>query len=660
MGAQRPAENALRRGPGWTHVTVFLSAVIFSNLSHGQPPQDAATPGAALPVPSSSEPGYGDVAVILEQFCVTCHSGDEPEADLSLHFRDQQEAEALAREDRDLWQRLVAALRSGYMPPEDLPKPDDHQRELLVTWVERDLLGVDCASPRDAGRVTTRRLNRTEYNNTIRDLLYLDDFHGADQFPADDRGYGFDNNGELLSLSPAMIEQYLETADRALQQAFDNPEARSKLTRSAADHQEDFSSFQAKVRLVIEEFTPRAWRRPVRGDEIDRLMEFAALSFAHDGESTERAMMLTMRAALLSPEFLFRIERASDAESGDDQAIALSEFELASRLSYFLWASMPDEELFRLARAQQLRANLDAQVRRMLKDPKASALTESFAGQWLEIRGLDDVQRDPERFPTFTPQLRSAMKRETELFFECIVKEDRSIMEFLDADFTFLNETLARHYGIENIEGEEFRRVALDPSQRGGLLTQASVLTLTSNPTRTSPVKRGKWILENLLNTPPPPPPPDVPSLEGDGKPLTGSLREVLEQHRADPNCITCHQLMDPYGLALENYDAIGAWRTHENDVEIDASGAVSSGETFAGPRELRQIVASKQKQFRRALVSKMLIYALGRGLEYYDKCTIDDICARLEDDEDRFSALIQGIVHSVPFQNRPPIAGAE
>jgi hypothetical protein len=316
---------------------------------------------------------------------------------------------------------------------------------------------------------------------------------------------------------------------------------------------------------------------------------------------------------------------------------------------------MPDEQLFSLAAKGRLKdsAVLSGQVRRMLKDPKAHALTENFAGQWLQLRSLSSASPDPERFPAFNEALRSAMRKETELFFEAVVQEDRSALDFLDARFTYLNEALARHYGIPGIQGEAFRRVALSGQQRGGILTQASILTVTSNPTRTSPVKRGKWVLEQLLGAPPPPPPPGVSELKEEKGRLTGSLRERMEQHRKDPACASCHARMDPIGFGLENYDAVGAWRTREGEFPIDASGTLPDGRSFNGPAQLKQILKGKKQQFVRCLTEKLLTYALGRGLEYYDKCAVDDIVKAAAKNDYCFSTLVTGVVLSDPFRKR-------
>src|SRR5262249_44826248 len=317
-------------------------------------------------------------------------------------------------------------------------------------------------------------------------------------------------------------------------------------------------------------------------------------------------------------------------------------------------SSMPDEELFRLAEQKKLHEELEAQVRRMLRDPKARALTENFAGQWLQIRNLRTMTPDPGVYPAFDEALRTAMAKETELFFEAIVKEARSVLDFLDADFPFVNERLARHYGLPDVNGDEFRRVSLAGTERRGVLTHASILTVTSNPTRTSPVKRGKWILDNILNTPPPPPLPDAGELSEDEKDISSAPpRKRMELHRSKAICASCHQRMDPLGFGFENFDAVGAWRTKDGKFDVDASGELPNGQKFNGPKELVAVLKSKEADFRRCLAEKLLTYALGRGLEYFDKCAVDDISAELARNDNRFVTLVNAIVQSDPFQMR-------
>jgi hypothetical protein len=406
------------------------------------------------------------------------------------------------------------------------------------------------------------------------------------------------------------------------------------------------------ARTIIANFAQRAYRRRTTAAEVDRLVKIAELALK-DGESFEYGIKLALEAVLVSPHFLFRGE--FQPEPGNPNLVyPIDEFALATRLSYFVWSSMPDDELLELAGRGLLRKNLEAEVRRMLKDPKARALVENFAGQWLQTRNLKLVSPDPWQYPEFDEELRVAMQKETELLFEMIMREDRSVIDFIDADYTYINQRLAQHYGIPGVKGEEFQRVSLKDAPRGGVLTHASVLTITSNPTRTSPVKRGKWVLENILGTPPPPPPPDVPELkEGKEAVLSGSLRQRMEQHRAGAICASCHAQMDPIGFGLENFNGLGGWREQDGKFPIDPSGTLPSGQSFKGPADLQKILLSRKNDFVRCLSEKMLTYALGRGTEYYDKCALEEISKGVAKNKYTFSSLVFEIVKSTPFQMR-------
>jgi hypothetical protein len=524
---------------------------------------------------------------------------------------------------------------------------------------------------------TARRLNRYEYNATIRDLLAVP-FQPAADFPIDDSGYGFDNIADVLSLSPSLMEKYLATAEKIARAAIIPPTPpQPSFQRFAAtdfhfkvDFEGDYDVLitlrhgsnpvtfsidgvpvetdanefrihlgRGNPRLVADspnlahvelrgpynpvkpppsesyyrvfrcghapghhtlacartnlgDLARRAYRRPVTNDEVDGLMHFV-----QQADTIDQGMQLAVEAILVSPRFLFRIEPAG----------GLDDFQFASRLSYFVWSSMPDDELFQLAAQHRLREPevLRAQIHRMLLDPKSRALVEDFGGQWLQTRNLDSLQPDPAKFPEFTNDLRRDMQQETKLFFQSIIRDDRPVSDFLSANYTFLNHRLAAFYGIPDIEGAQFRRVDLPPdSHRGGIFTQASVLTVSSYPARTSPVIRGKWILENLLDSAPPPPPPNVPTLDETALGVTATVRQRLEQHRANPACKGCHDRMDPLGFSLENYDAIGRWRTQDGDLPIDAGD---------GPDALKQHLLKDQDRFARCLASKLMTYALGR-----------------------------------------------
>ncbi len=405
---------------------------------------------------------------------------------------------------------------------------------------------------------------------------------------------------------------------------------------------------------ILKKFAARAYRRPVDDAEVARLVGFVELAQKNGGSFIE-GIQVAVQATLCSPHFLFRWELDPAAmKVGDIRD--LGDYEVASRLSYFLWSTMPDDELFRLAANGELRknGNLEKQAARMVQDWRARDFVTNFAGQWLQIRNIWDTQVDPDAFPKFRDELKGMMREETELFFQAIMKEDRPLTDLLDADFTFLNEKLAKFYGIDGVKGDKFQRVTLPPnSPRGGVLTQASVLLSTSTPTRTSPVIRGKWILEQILGTPPPPPPPDVPPLqEQRAVNQTASLRQRLEQHRNHSECMGCHNKMDPLGFALENFDATGAWRDMDGKFQIDASGELSNGTKFSGARDLKKVLKGN-KNFVRGLARKVMTYALGRGLEYADKCAVDAAVEQVEKNGGKFSSLITAIVTSDPFLRR-------
>ena len=407
------------------------------------------------------------------------------------------------------------------------------------------------------------------------------------------------------------------------------------------------------VRDILSTLARRAYRRPVTDRDLDILLGF--YDQGRDEGGFEAGVELALRRLLASPEFLFRVVRdPDDVAAGTNYRI--SDLELASRLSFFLWSSIPDDELLDVAVAGRLHepATLEAQVRRMLDDDHAHALVENFAGQWLYLRNVPALVPDENLFPDFGEALRLAMKRETELFFESVMREDRSALDLLTADSTFVNERLARHYGIPNVHGSHFRRVTLDDGARRGLLGHGSILSITAYPTRTSPVLRGKWVLENLLGTPPPLPPPNVPALEEstDGRVL--SMREAMEQHRANPVCASCHKLMDPPGFAMEQFDAVGKFRTRsETNEPIDASGVLPDGTEFEGVAGLRDALMRRPDLFITTLTEKLMTYALGRGVESYDAPAIRAIRREAARDNHRFSSLILGIVRSTPFQMR-------
>lgn len=736
----------------------------------------------------------------ITEHCVQCHGGEEPQAGLSLEAAEEMTP---VQQHHDRWENVLRRIISGEMPPPGEPVPNDSDRQQLKLAVFNML--SDAGGFRDPGRVTIRRLNRTEYTNTVRDLFGLS-FALPDDFPTDDVGYGFDHIGDVLSLSPLLLEKYLMTGNNiasevvlvpeAIQQpsalittlnfgggvvsgakgrvlfsegrftaehefprdgiyllkarawaeqagdepvrmtfrlgeqvlktvevraepsdpqlftvwaettvgkhafsvSYDNdyyrPDDPNPLNRdrnlwveyfevigpmdesmqtqkipdshrrifdlddepplSAEQYWERWSQAvsQETTAKILMQFASRAYRRPATAEEVARLVSLVGL-VEQAGGSFQRGVQLAIQAVLVSPKFLFLGE--FDPAPDDPREVRLvNEYELASRLSYFLWSSMPDRELMHHAQSGSLRANLSAQVLRMLRDSRSRSLVENFGVQWLQLRDLENSMIDTEQFPEFDDRLRVAMRTETEMFFASIIEEDRSVVDFIDGRYTFLNEILAKHYDIEGIEGEAFRRVALDGSQRSGVLTHASVLTLTSNPTRTSPVKRGKWVLKQLMGSPPPPPPPGVDELsEDDAQNDSVSLRQRLEKHRSKETCATCHARMDPLGFSLEKYDAIGRWRNKDGEHLIDDQGTLPDGREFNGSTGIKEILKADVMQFRWCVAEKMLIFALGRGMDYYDYRAVHEITETMVDGEDRFSVLVMAVINSHPFQFR-------
>jgi hypothetical protein len=409
----------------------------------------------------------------------------------------------------------------------------------------------------------------------------------------------------------------------------------------------------ACARRILTNLARRGYRGPVTENDIDPLIPLFSEGRA-DGGSFEYGIEMALSGLLVSPHFLYRVPAVPEGGNSGD-IYELSDIDLASRLSFFLWSSIPDEELLSLAEQGVLKDPevLSAQLARMLADPKTKALVDNFGGQWLHLRNVQDWTPDPDRYDYFDDSLRYAFQQETELFLENMIREDRSVLDLINADYTFVNERLANYYGIDGIEGGYFRRVPLTDTGRRGVLGQGSVLMVTSYPTRTSPVLRGKWVLENLLGSPPPPPPPDVPALDDSAEISAGSLREALEQHRANPACAVCHNRLDPLGFALESFDAVGRQRTTEDGVEVDDSGALPDGTIVDGLDGLRNVLMTRKDEFVETFAEKLLTYAIGRGLEPSDRPALREIRRRVEASDYRFSALVDGIVGSVPFRNR-------
>ena len=768
-------------------VNSILFGVVASTLAHA----DSATSYTQEIIP------------LLENYCYQCHGDGETKGKFALDgFKDL----STHLNDRKHWISVWHNLRSQVMPPSDKDQPNMAERKQLLAWIERDVFKLDPNNP-DPGRVTIRRLNRTEYQNAVFDLLGVE-YDTREVFPPDDTGYGFDNIGAVLSMSPLLMEKYVASADEVVALALPDgaaaqvprvdmdgknfkvtgdpktnaswlPFASSQQvrldqeilwdgdyqvkveysthgaseattdeaqlqvtaagtkvgeallgwdqrrvieltgkvplkkgrqsfeigltpkTRPLAGEQELFLKVQRVIvqgplggeqleyakgyrmifvdgpapegdsgrekyaRKIMRSFVSRAFRKPLDEQTIDRLIAIVRETSMEPGKTFQDGIKRAIATCLASPRFLFRVEIQPEPNN-PAKIVLLDEYSLATRLSFFLWGSVPDDELLSLAYNTRLRANLTAQVDRMLKDPRSERMVKSFIGQWLQARDVETVaisaktilgkKTNREAGKDFDPRLRSDMQRETEMLFDFILREDRPIEELISARYSFMNERLAKFYGIAGVSGEDMQPVDLtEHPERGGILTQGTFLMVTSNATRTSAVKRGLFVLDNLLGSPPPPPPPGIPKLEdattGNANP---TQREMMEIHRKKPECRGCHSRMDPIGLGLENFNALGQFRATENGKPIDASGKLVTGEKFADVATLKEILAGKRKpDFYRTLAEKLLTYAIGRGIEYYDATTINLLTERLTKNDGKLRELIHGIVESAPFQKR-------
>jgi hypothetical protein len=767
----------------------------------------ACTAAGALAQTSLDANPNAAASATVQRYCTGCHNSKAKAANLVL----DPAAASDAGKQPEIWEKVVRRLRARSMPPAGLPRPDENVYVATIATLESALDRAAKERPNPGRTDTFRRLNRTEYQNAIRDLLALD-VDVAALLPADDASHGFDNV-TVGELSPTLLERYLNAAKKITRLAVGLParspggetfqlppdltqeehlaslplgtrgglavrytfpvdadyEIQIRLQRDRNEHVEGLrephevevmldgarvglftvrppgagadhsqvdqhlklripvtagphtvaAAFPRKAATLLEterqpyqahfnmdrhpRITPavftltvngpyqgkgpgdtpsrrrifvctpqsagdeeacakkillttmrRAWRRPVSDADLQ-----APLKFYHDARkngSFDSGIEMGLRAILMSPEFLFRVEQ-DPANAAPGAAYRLSSLELASRLSFFLWSSIPDDELLATAENGSLHKPevIEKQTRRMLADARSRSLVNNFAAQWLHLRNLATITPDMRLFPDFDDNLRQAFRQETELFVESVMREDRPVTELIGARYTFVNERLAKHYGIPNIYGSRFRRIDLPPdSPRGGLLRHGSILTVTSYATRTSPVIRGNWILTNILGVPPPPPPPAVPALKENTsglKPMP--MRERLAQHRANPACAGCHQLMDPVGFAFENYDAVGRWRDMEGNLPVDASGGLPDGSKFVGVSGVEKAILDRPDLFLATFTEKLLTYAVGRGVEHYDGPAVRRVLADARAGGYRFSSFITGIVNSIPFQMR-------
>ncbi|MES2477094.1 MAG: DUF1592 domain-containing protein [Verrucomicrobiota bacterium] len=741
---------------------------------------------------------------ILENYCYNCHGDGADKGEFSMdEFKDLSGHLKDEKHWLDIWRNV----RSQIMPPSDKDQLEVEEKRELLAWIEKDVFKLDAQNP-DPGRVTIRRLNRTEYQNAVFDLLGVE-YDTNEVFPADDTGYGFDNIGDVLSISPLLMEKYIAAADEVVALAlpdgaaaetprvdiagadFKNsgspdvngdwlPFAKMQTVKVAQEIQWD-GEYQVKVeynilggaeattdeammtisadgkkvgevslgwdqrrvieltgkatlkkgrqeieigitparrpaageeelflrvqrvivqgplggdqkefgkgykmifvdgpapaedqaatryaRKIMRSFVSRAFRKPLDDGTINRLVDIVREVKRQPGKTFEDGIKMAIATCLASPRFLFRIEFQPEPDN-PAKVVLLDEYSLASRLSFFLWGSVPDDELLSLAFKNQLRTNLTAQIDRMLADPRSQRLVKNFVGQWLQTRDVAtvaisaktilDTTTNREAAEVFDPRLRSDMRQESERFFDFILRENRPLEELISARYSILNERLAKFYGIEGVKGEEFRPVDLtEHPERGGVLAQGAFLMVTSNPTRTSAVKRGLFVLENFLGTPAPPAPPGVPALEAAATSSNPhpTQREMMEIHRKNPECRSCHARMDPIGLGLENYNALGQFRRTEHGKPIDSSGKLVTGEKFADVSTLKTILAEKRREdLYRCFSEKLLTFAIGRGMEMYDATTIDQLTARLIESKGNLRDLIQGVIESAPFQKR-------
>ena len=563
----------------------------------------------------------------FQRYCYRCHNPEKRKGEIELT---RDEHPRLIAQNRKVWQTALEMIESREMPPKKEAQPKDEERARMVEFLKKTLGELECKDDRDPGKPVVRRLNKTEYDAAVFALTGLD-LDLADRFSPDASSYGFDSIAEALAVSPVLVEQYHEAAKKLLAEVDKNPEAKKRVDLG-------------DPRKTIEAFASKAFRRPVEPALLDKLMTLHA----------KGGLQPALLAVLISPRFLMRIESVKPEAKGP---YLVDDYDLASRLSFFLWSGPPDDVLLELAAKGGLRTPeaVEAQTRRLLADPRSRALGDNFVGQWLQLRGLATHKPDPKVFPGFTESLRTSMKKEVDLFLREIVSKDRPLTELVDADYTYLNEELAAHYGIEGVKGAELRRVSLPDRRRGGLLTSAALLMLQSDPDRNNVPRRGNFVARAILGTSPPPPPPDVPPLEDvkgePGKELT--LRERLELHRSKPDCRGCHSKIDPLGFGLENYDAIGRWREVEAGRPVDASGVLPNGKAFTGPVELKKILLERRDDFARTTAENLLIYALGRGLQLEDECVVRDAVKAAQADGYKFSALVLAIVKSHPFRHR-------
>jgi mono/diheme cytochrome c family protein len=599
----------------------------------------------------TSNPAYtfDNAQQFLKSYCLNCHGG---KAGVSGLISSVSTYETLQKSPAT-WETILTRVRNVEMPPKGAPTPDIESRESFTNWIRQALITEACAEGMTPGPAPVRRLNRTQYASSIRDLLNLHvDVSGA--LPADGAGgEGFDNAAETLFLSPIHAEKYLDAAKSALNYAAKDPRSRAKflIAKPGPDTTPEQAAWQ-----ILEAFVPRAFRRPAKPGELTVYMALFA-SKQKNRATFDDAILYALSGVLISPQFLFRAEPPNPTP----QPRLLDNYSLATRLSYFLWNSTPDSLLLALAAEGKLNDPeiLKGQIARMLRSPKSFDFAENFVEQWLGTRTLGQTTRpDAKLFPAYArdAELQGDIRLQPVLFFRELLMNDLSLLNLIDSKFTIATRKLQKLYGPDVLpptkQTSNPQRVELaDGSNRGGLLGMSAILAVSSHPQRTSPVLRGKWLLDAILGTPPPSPPANVPPLEEPSGAKPQTIRELLTQHRANAVCASCHSRIDPLGFALENYDALGVWRTTDAGKPVDATGELPDGTKFEGPAQLKAVLLARKDLFLRNLTNKMLGYSLGRGLNRRDACVVNDILARVEAANFSAQTLIQAVVLSMPFQ---------
>lgn len=634
---------------------------------------------AATPVASD----YAQqIKPLLQSNCFRCHGPKKQKADID--FSPLQDERSILHA-RKLWKRAAEQLESGDMPPEDATQqPTPEQRRQIVAWMKRVLDGgYDDPNAKDPGPPIVRRLTVNEYNRTLSDLLGIDiNANALVGMPDDVQGSGFVNLAATLDVPASLMEKYVAMSEAALSRIFvaADPElaplaaetegwrkgnANKALDKVLIARPKPGVSPREAAEKVIVAFGRRAYRRPLSDAETQRFVSLFD-SLSADGKAYETAIRMTLQPMLVSPNFIFRIERDHPG-AASAEAYRITDHELATRLSYFLWSTMPDDELAKLADEGKLSqpGELDRQVTRLLGDARSKTLTTNFATQWVQLYRLNNARPSTEFFPTYTREIRDAMRDEATTFLDHLRSDDRPLTDLLDSDYTFLNQPLAKFYGLPEVKGKGFVKVHLSPDDhRGGLLGMGAILSATSHTFRTSPTLRGRYVLDVIFGAPPDPPPANVGQIK-DEKPrdhekAINTFREQLSRHATDATCAACHKKLDPMGFALDNYDAIGRWREADGNGVLDTTGKLPTGQSIHGVSELKALILSRQDQFLHSAAERTLMYALGRELDYYDEPAIRQIQADMAADGNKYSSLIKAVVKSYPFQYRRNLFAGE